>query len=79
MFMLRFIPLIALWMLAACTGDTPTCAAGRPVAIFDFPSELITAQNFQVTGQESVETVTFNAPAMQVELRQSGCETVVKD
>lgn len=77
--MLRIIPLLALWVLPACADPTPTCASGQPVAVFDFPSELITAQHFEVNGQESLETVTFSAPAMQVELRQSGCETVVQD
>ena len=79
MFMHHFLSALFLLVCLSCTSDTPDCSAGQPVAIFAGAGVPVSAQQFEVNGQTSLESVEFAAERVRLELQQSGCDAVVQD
>ena len=59
-------------------GNENDCPLGQPTAIFSDTLKEIQSQKFEVTGQESLETVQFKN-GVELELAQRGCEEISQE
>lgn len=81
--MKAILSIACLVILTSCGSESPTkpsteaCKRGTPTAIFPDSSDYINSHHFEIKGQDSRETFSFN-DSLRVAIEQSGCEKVVQ-